>query len=235
MSTPSSASVKPEKLDEIDELEKPKMTHRQVLEALSGLLLGMFVSILASTVVSTSLPVIIHDLGGTQAAFTWVVTATLLTTAISHPDLGQARRPVQPQAAHPDRDRDLRARHRRRRVLAESRDAHRIPRRAGHRRRRPRRAQPGHHGRHHQPARARPVHGTVRRGHGRRHDRRPAPRRRHHRHARVALELLRRAPVRDRSRSSSCSAPCTSSPAPSARSRSTTSASCSSRSPSRCC
>jgi EmrB/QacA subfamily drug resistance transporter len=70
-------------------LEKPKMTHRQVLEALSGLLLGMFVSILAATVVSTSLPVIIHDIGGDQTAFTWVVTATLLTTAISTPIWGK--------------------------------------------------------------------------------------------------------------------------------------------------
>jgi EmrB/QacA subfamily drug resistance transporter len=80
MSTPSSAP---------EELVKPKMTHRQVLEALSGLLLGMFVSMLASTVVSTSLPVIIHDLDGNQTAFTWVVTATLLTTAISTPIWGK--------------------------------------------------------------------------------------------------------------------------------------------------
>ena len=65
------------------------MTHRQVLEALSGLLLGMFVSMLASTVVSSSLPVIIHDLKGDQAAYTWVVTATLLTTAISTPVWGK--------------------------------------------------------------------------------------------------------------------------------------------------
>ncbi len=42
----------------ITEAGKPPMTHRQVLEALSGLLLGMFVSMLASTVVSSSLPVI---------------------------------------------------------------------------------------------------------------------------------------------------------------------------------
>ncbi len=67
----------------------PRMTQRQVLEALSGLLLGMFVSMLASTVVSTSLPVIIHDLDGNQAAFTWVITATLLTTAISTPIWGK--------------------------------------------------------------------------------------------------------------------------------------------------
>ncbi|WP_336631460.1 MULTISPECIES: MDR family MFS transporter [unclassified Microbacterium] len=72
-----------------DAVAKPRMNHRQVLEALSGLLLGMFVSMLASTVVSTSLPVIIHDLDGNQAAFTWVVTATLLTTAISTPIWGK--------------------------------------------------------------------------------------------------------------------------------------------------
>ena len=71
------------------EADKPAMTRRQVLEALSGLLLGMFVSMLASTVVSSSLPVIIHDLDGDQAAFTWVVTATLLTTAISTPVWGK--------------------------------------------------------------------------------------------------------------------------------------------------
>ena len=71
------------------ELTESGMTRRQVLEALSGLLLGMFVSMLASTVVSTSLPVIVHDLGGDQAAFTWVVTATLLTTAISTPIWGK--------------------------------------------------------------------------------------------------------------------------------------------------
>ncbi|MDE0546093.1 MDR family MFS transporter [Microbacterium sp. C7(2022)] len=67
----------------------PTMSHRAVLQALTGLLLGMFVSMLASTVVSTSLPVIIHDLEGDQSAFTWVVTATLLTTAISTPIWGK--------------------------------------------------------------------------------------------------------------------------------------------------
>ena len=65
------------------------MSRRKVLEALSGLLLGMFVSMLAATVVSTSLPVIVHDLQGDQTVFTWVVTATLLTTAISTPIWGK--------------------------------------------------------------------------------------------------------------------------------------------------
>lgn len=65
------------------------MSHRQVLESLSGILLGMFVSILATSVVSSSLPRIITDLGGTQASYTWVVTATLLTTTISTPIWGK--------------------------------------------------------------------------------------------------------------------------------------------------
>ncbi|WP_100345928.1 MDR family MFS transporter [Compostimonas suwonensis] len=65
------------------------MSHRQVLQALSGLLLGMFVAILAGTVVSSSLPRIISDLGGDQGAFTWVVTSTLLATTVSTPIWGK--------------------------------------------------------------------------------------------------------------------------------------------------
>jgi EmrB/QacA subfamily drug resistance transporter len=65
------------------------MTHRQVLEALSGLMLGMLVAILSSTVVSTSLPKIIADLGGTQSSYTWVVTSTLLATTVSTPLWGK--------------------------------------------------------------------------------------------------------------------------------------------------
>ena len=70
-------------------LTQSGMTHRAVLIALSGLLLGMFVSMLASTVVGTSLPVIISDLGGAQSAFTWVITATLLATTVSTPIWGK--------------------------------------------------------------------------------------------------------------------------------------------------
>ena len=65
------------------------MSQRQVLEALSGLLLGMFVAILAGTVVATSLPLIIADLEGDQASYTWVITATLLATAVSTPIWGK--------------------------------------------------------------------------------------------------------------------------------------------------
>jgi len=65
------------------------MTHRQVLEALSGLLAGLFVAVLASTVVSTSLPKIISDLQGDQTAYTWVVVSTLLATTVSTPIWGK--------------------------------------------------------------------------------------------------------------------------------------------------
>ncbi|GGH36669.1 MDR family MFS transporter [Microbacterium album] len=67
----------------------PRMTHRQVLEAISGLLLAMFTSMMANTIVGTSLPIIVPDLGGTQTHYTWVVTAALLTTAISTPIWGK--------------------------------------------------------------------------------------------------------------------------------------------------
>ncbi len=65
------------------------MSHREVLEAMSGLLLAMFVAILSSTVVSAALPKIIADIGGGQSAYTWVVTATLLTMTISTPIWGK--------------------------------------------------------------------------------------------------------------------------------------------------
>ncbi|WP_229698335.1 MDR family MFS transporter [Wenjunlia tyrosinilytica] len=65
------------------------MSHRQIMEALSGLLLGMFVAILSSTVVSNALPTIIHDLDGDQTAYTWVVTATLLSMTASTPLWGK--------------------------------------------------------------------------------------------------------------------------------------------------
>ncbi|MEV7993206.1 MFS transporter [Streptomyces sp. NPDC086077] len=65
------------------------MTHRQIMEALTGLLLGMFVAILSSTIVSNALPDIIQDLGGGQSAYTWVVTASLLAMTASTPLWGK--------------------------------------------------------------------------------------------------------------------------------------------------
>ncbi|MCM3265831.1 MFS transporter, partial [Streptomyces thermoviolaceus] len=65
------------------------MTHRQIMEALSGLLLGLFAAILSSTIVTNALPTIIKDLGGGQSAYTWVVTAALLAMTASVPLWGK--------------------------------------------------------------------------------------------------------------------------------------------------
>ncbi|WP_327656005.1 MFS transporter [Streptomyces sp. NBC_00483] len=65
------------------------MSHRQVMEALSGLLLGMFAAIISSTIVSNALPKIIGDLGGGQSAYTWVVTAALLAMTATTPLWGK--------------------------------------------------------------------------------------------------------------------------------------------------
>lgn len=65
------------------------LTGRAKNLALTGLFLSMFVSMLAMNVVGTSMPVIISDIGGTQAAYTWVITATMLASAISTPIWGK--------------------------------------------------------------------------------------------------------------------------------------------------
>ena len=70
-------------------VQQGQMTHREILEALSGMLLAMFVAFLSSTVVSNALPTIITDLRGTQSQYTWVVTATLLASTASTPIWGK--------------------------------------------------------------------------------------------------------------------------------------------------
>src|SRR3954447_23523017 len=66
-----------------------EMSHRQILEALSGLLLVLFIAMASSTIVSTALPKIIGALDGTQTQYTWVVTASLLTATASTPIWGK--------------------------------------------------------------------------------------------------------------------------------------------------
>ncbi|WP_161628124.1 MFS transporter [Microbispora catharanthi] len=67
----------------------PAMTHREILEALSGLMLGMFVAILSSTVVSNALPTITAELHADETTYTWVITATLLAATVSTPIWGK--------------------------------------------------------------------------------------------------------------------------------------------------
>src|SRR5258708_20356310 len=59
------------------------MSHRQVMEALSGLLLGLFVTMLSGTIVSNALPTITADLHTGQTTYTWGIPSTLLPTPIT--------------------------------------------------------------------------------------------------------------------------------------------------------
>ncbi|MDN5744363.1 MAG: MFS transporter [Nocardioidaceae bacterium] len=72
-----------------DSTSRPAMTHREILEALTGLLIAMFVAMLSSTVVSTALPRIVADLHGNQTGYTWVVVATLLAMTATTPIWGK--------------------------------------------------------------------------------------------------------------------------------------------------
>nr|WP_084508192.1 MFS transporter [Nocardia pseudovaccinii] len=65
------------------------MTHRQILEALTGLLAALFTALLSTTIVSTALPTIIGDLQGSQTAYAWVITTALLANAASTPIWGK--------------------------------------------------------------------------------------------------------------------------------------------------
>ncbi|WP_374201929.1 MDR family MFS transporter [Actinokineospora sp. PR83] len=64
-------------------------SRRDVLQAISGLMLGMFMAILASTIVSNALPRIISDLDGSQSVYTWVVTTELLAMTATVPLWGK--------------------------------------------------------------------------------------------------------------------------------------------------
>src|SRR3954471_7305460 len=85
----SSAAASDTTASAIPAAQSGQMTHRQILEALSGLLLALFVAMLSSTVVSNALPRIVSDLHGSQSGYTWVVVATLLTMTASTPVWGK--------------------------------------------------------------------------------------------------------------------------------------------------
>jgi EmrB/QacA subfamily drug resistance transporter len=65
------------------------MTHRKILEALSGILLALLVAILSSTIVANALPTILADLKGNQTQYTWVITSTLLASTATTPIWGK--------------------------------------------------------------------------------------------------------------------------------------------------
>ena len=72
-------------------------THRQILVVFSGLMLGMLLAALDQTIVATALPTIVGDLGGLDH-LSWVVTAYLLTSTVTHAAVRQDQRPLRAQA-----------------------------------------------------------------------------------------------------------------------------------------
>ncbi len=93
MTTTSSPSPSPENLSdgaagEVTE-NTTTLTPRQTTQAISGLMMGMLVAVLAGTVVSTALPRIIADLEASQSVYTWVVTVELLAMTATVPLWGK--------------------------------------------------------------------------------------------------------------------------------------------------
>ncbi|EOM76744.1 major facilitator superfamily multidrug [Rhodococcus rhodnii LMG 5362] len=66
-----------------------QITHREILEALAGLLAALFTALLSTTIVANALPTIIADLDGSQTAYAWVITTALLANAASTPIWGK--------------------------------------------------------------------------------------------------------------------------------------------------
>src|ERR1043165_539304 len=66
----------------------PAIAHKQVMVAISGLLLVLFLAALDSTIVSTALPTIVSELGGLEH-LAWGVTGYLLAQTIVTPVYGK--------------------------------------------------------------------------------------------------------------------------------------------------
>ncbi|HZI43107.1 MAG TPA: MFS transporter [Gemmatimonadaceae bacterium] len=64
------------------------LSHQQILVVFSGLVLGMLLAALDSTIVSTALPTIVGELGG-LARLSWAVTAYLLAQTVVTPLYGK--------------------------------------------------------------------------------------------------------------------------------------------------
>lgn len=69
--------------------EPQALPRREVMQVMTGLLAALFTALLSTTIVSTALPTIMSDLHGTQRAYTWVITASLLMMTVSTPIWGK--------------------------------------------------------------------------------------------------------------------------------------------------
>ena len=74
--------------DQPEEGESTRFPRRQVALTLAGVLLALFLAMLAQTIVATALPSMVGDLGGFDR-YTWVASAYVLTSAIAVPIVGR--------------------------------------------------------------------------------------------------------------------------------------------------
>ncbi|SJN35341.1 putative transporter [Microbacterium esteraromaticum] len=65
------------------------LPRKEVMQVMTGLLVALFTALLSTTIVSTALPTIMADLDGSQRAYTWVITASLLMMTVSTPIWGK--------------------------------------------------------------------------------------------------------------------------------------------------
>ena len=63
--------------------EDKKARRREVLQALIGVMVGVFVAMTSLTIVGTSLPTMIKELHGSQTMYTWVITDRMLSATIA--------------------------------------------------------------------------------------------------------------------------------------------------------
>jgi EmrB/QacA subfamily drug resistance transporter len=72
----------------LEQAADPRLTHRQTIVVLFGLMLGMFLAALDQTIVATALPRMAAELHGV-AHLSWVVSAYLLTSTAATPIYGK--------------------------------------------------------------------------------------------------------------------------------------------------
>ena len=173
------------------------LSHRAKMEILFAVMLGLFLGALDQTIVGPALPTIVTQLSGNDY-YVWAITIYLLTSTITVPFWGKlsdiyGRKPIYMLGIV-----DLPGRLGAVRPQPEHGDAHPLPGHPGHRRRG---LVPGRARDHRRPvhaAGARQVPGPVRGRLRHRVRRRPAGRRLPDRELRLALDLLRQHPDRDR-------------------------------------
>jgi EmrB/QacA subfamily drug resistance transporter len=95
MTAAAPAAEQPQNLHDVAPIQLP---HRQRIEILIAVLMGIFLAALDQTIVGTALPVIVSELNGNDV-YVWAFTSYLLTATVSGPIYGKlsdifGRRPI---------------------------------------------------------------------------------------------------------------------------------------------